>query len=105
MPNKIEIEVLRDVTNKIFDFIENDLKLKSIELPHSLYWAIPIAQIFELANKPTELDCGSLEDDYDFVLSSFKSKNNPVPLDLMHIAPLLNAIARAVPSYKSPPTH
>jgi len=102
VPNKVDIDVLRSVTNCILDFIEKDLKMKSVELPNTLYWDIPASQIYDMSTKPAELSCGSLEDDYDFVLSSLRSPDNAVPLDLMHVAPLLSAIARAVPSYKSP---
>jgi hypothetical protein len=103
VPNKVEIAVLRDVTNRIFDFIEKELKMKSIELPNILYWDIPSEQMYDMTEKPTETSCGSLADDYEFILSSFKSRSEAVPLELIHVAPLLSAIARAVPSYRSPP--
>ena len=102
-PNKIDISVLRDVTNRIFDFIEKELAMKSVEVPNTLYWSISDDQLYDITAKPTEIDCGSLVDDYEFVLSSHKSRNDAVPLELIHIAPLLNALAKAVPSYRSPP--
>jgi hypothetical protein len=102
-PNRIDIGVLRDVTNRIFDFIEKELQMKSVEVPQNFYWSISDDQLYDMTSKPKEVDCGSLADDYEFISSSHKSANDAIPLELIHIAPLLNALAKAVPSYKPPP--
>jgi hypothetical protein len=47
-----------------------------------------------------QLDCGSLTDDFEFVMAAYKDKSQAMPLVLMHIAPLLKALSTAVPSYK-----
>jgi hypothetical protein len=51
---------------------------------------------------PKELDVGSLEDDWDFVLSAGKNADRQIPIDFIHVAPLLRALAQVVPSHVSP---
>jgi len=50
---------------------------------------------------PKQLAVGSLVDDYEFVLSSFKNADQQLPIMFMHIAPLLQALWQAVPNYAS----
>jgi hypothetical protein len=103
MSNRIELDVLRDVTNRILDFIEHDLQMKSVELPHNFYWSIAgDDELYKMDDAPEELACGSLVDDYDFVSSAHKDRDQAIPLVLMHVAPLLRALATAVPNYKLP---
>jgi hypothetical protein len=49
-----------------------------------------------------ELGCGSLADDLEFVEAAHKDPGQAIPLVLMHVAPLLGALATAVPSYEPP---
>ena len=102
MSNRIELDVLRGVTNKILDFIEHDLQMKSVELPQNFYWSVPDDALYAMDKSPEELDCGSLVDDNDFVKSAHDDPDQAVPLVLMHVAPLLKALSTAVPSYKPP---
>jgi hypothetical protein len=101
-PNKVDIQVLREVTNRIFDFIESKLEMKSVEMPRDLYWSIHGDQLYDMSREPSDIICGSLADDYEFIVSSYKSSGNAIPLDLMHVAPVLNALAKAVPSFEPP---
>lgn len=102
MANRIEIDVLREVTNRILDFIERDLDIKSVELPHNFYWNVPDDVLYAMDKRPEELDCGSLVDDNDFVISGHKNPRQAIPLLLMHVAPLFKVLSTAVPSYKPP---
>lgn len=47
---------------------------------------------------PKRLAVGSLVDDYEFVLYSFKNTDQQLPIMFMHIAPLLQALWQAVPN-------
>ena len=100
--NSVDLKVLREVTNRIFDFIERDLNMKAVELPHNFYWSVGDEVLYEMAQQPQQLDCGSLVDDFEFVESAHKSPEQAIPLVLMHVAPLLKALSIAVPSYKPP---
>jgi len=98
----VNVDVLRDVTNRIFDFIERDLGLKSVDLRNNFYWSISDDALYAMDNKPQELDVGSLVDDYDFVSAAHGDPSQAIPLVLMHVAPLLKWLSRAVPSYAPP---
>jgi hypothetical protein len=100
--SNVSIEVLRDVTNRIFDFIERDLKTKSVQLPHDFYWSISDDALYAMDKQPPQLDVGSLVDDLSFVAAASKDPSQAIPLVLMHVAPLLKALSGAVPSYTAP---
>ena len=100
--SNVQISVLREVVNRIFDFIERDLRMKSIELPNDFYWSIADDVLYKMEQHPGQLDCGSLADDYEFTAAAYDDPSQAIPLVLMHIAPLLKALATAVPSYKLP---
>lgn len=101
--SNVDISVLRDVTNRIFDFIERDLKMRSVELSRDFYWSIPDEELHEVDRKPQELTVGSLVDDFHFVTTAHKDPDQAIPVTLMHVAPLLKWLSRAVPSYVPPP--
>lgn len=100
--DSVDIRMLRRVTNQIFDFIEHDLGLSHVRLGRDFYWTIPDKELYEMGNKPDDLEVGSLIDDIEFVVSAGTDKESAVPLDLLHLAPILKALSVAVPSYKSP---
>ncbi len=98
----ISIDVLRQTINEIFDFIEKQQR-GEVELKHNYYWSITDDDaLYAMGEPPKQLAVGSLVDDYEFVLSSFKNADQQLPIMFMHIAPLLQALWRAVPNYSSP---
>ena len=101
-PNTVSIEVLRKTINGIFDFIEKDLGIADVELKQNYYWSITDDVLYSMGEPPKQLAVGSLVDDYEFVLSASKSKEQQLPIDFMHIAPLLHALWQSVPNYASP---
>ncbi len=101
--SRVSIDVLRDVTNRVFDFIERDLGTKSVELPGNFYWSVPGDTLYAMDKQPQQLDVGSLVDDFGFVAAAHKDQSQALPLILMHVAPLLKALSTSVPNYKPPP--
>jgi hypothetical protein len=97
----ISIDVLRKTLNGIFDFIEKDLGITEVELRQNHYWSVTDDERYSMEDPPKELGVGSLIDDWDFVLSASKS-DQQIPIDLIHIAPLLQVLSHAVPSYTAP---
>jgi hypothetical protein len=97
----IQIDTLRKVINGIFDFVEKDLAISEVKLREDNYWTVLDDKAFD-GVQPTELGVGSLWDDWEFLLSSAKDKNQQLPIMLIHVAPILQALSRAVPSYTSP---
>jgi hypothetical protein len=98
----IDIDALRKTVNGILDFIENDLGITKVELKQNYYWSITDDVLYSMNQPPKELAVGSLVDDYDFVLSALKSPDQQLPIMFMHIAPLLQALWKAVPNYPLP---
>lgn len=100
-PNSVSIGTLREVINGVFDFVEKDLGMSEVELKKNYYWDIPEDELYSMENQPKELVVGSLIDDWEFVLSA--SRMDPqIPIEFIHVAPLLRALAQWVPSYISP---
>ena len=97
----IKIDVLRKTINGILDFIEKDLALSEVKLENDHYWNVLDGETYE-TKRPTELGAGSLQDDWEFLLSSAKDKDQQLPIMLIHVAPILHALSQAVPSYTSP---
>jgi hypothetical protein len=98
----MKIQALRAVVNSILDFIERDLGKSEITFKNNFYWSISEDVLYAMGNRP-ELDTGSLADDWEFVLSAFENRDQALPIVLIHVAPLLRALATELPSYKSPP--
>ncbi len=97
----IQIDTLRRVINGILDFIEKDLGISDVNLQKDNYWTV-LEDTTPDAGKPTEFGVGSLNDDWGFLLSSAKDKDQQLPIMLIHVAPILQALSQAVPSYTSP---
>jgi hypothetical protein len=97
---KIEIAVLRKACERIFEFIENDLKISSIDLEEDLYWSLPEEVRHDMNKVPTASHAGNLFDDYDFVAPLIKDRDQAVSMMFEHIAPLLTALANRLPNYK-----
>lgn len=97
---KIEIAVLRKACNQIFEFIENDLKIQSVELEDDLYWSLPYEVRHNMNETPVPPHTGNLFDDYDFVVPIATDPDQALPLMFEHIAPLLSALATKLPNFK-----
>ena len=100
--DELDIRALRRVTSQIFDFIQNELKLDRVKLGRDFYWSVPHDALHDVGNPPKELVVGSLIDDLGFATSADKDGDQAIPLTLIHIAPILRALATVVPGYKPP---
>lgn len=98
--SSVNIAILREVINRILDFIETDLNLTAIDLDKDFYWSIADDVLYTVENSSPQLDCGSLADDLEFVLSAYEHRDQALPLTLLHVAPILRMLAITVPSYK-----
>jgi hypothetical protein len=98
----VDVDVLREVTNRIFDFMQRDLELRVVDLPENFYTDVAEDNRYEMGNQPKELEFGSLADDMAFVKAAYKDPSQAIPETLLHIAPLLRALATSVPNYKPP---
>lgn len=97
---RIDIAVLRDVFNNIFDFIAGDIQRSGIEIEENLYWTLSHDERFNMSSVPAVERVGSLMDDYQFLLAAQGDKERAVPLLLEHLAPILMLLSERLPSYK-----
>ncbi len=99
---QVNIRVLRETINSVFDFIERDPDQSVVALPSNFYWTVPDDALFAMDQPPKQLDCGSLNDDLEFVEAAHATREQATPLMFMHLAPLLYALAKVVPSFAAP---
>lgn len=101
MQNRIEVKSLRGFINSIFDHMENDLHIKSIEIDslHNNFWEVPLDDMFKLGDSPPELGIGSTIDSIEFINTSIGAgakDSYAATLMFMHVIPLLNVICHKV---------
>jgi hypothetical protein len=101
-PKQVDIKMLRETLNSVLDFIEHDLKKSAVQLPADYYWVVPDDALYAMVQPPAQLDCGSLNDDLDFVEQAHEHREQALPVMFIHLAPLLYALSKAVPSFTSP---
>jgi len=98
--SQVDVAVLQDVCNKIFDFILRESSIRHVDLQENLYWSLPDTARHNMEQNPVVENVGSLADDYEFVLAATKDADQAIPMLFEHIAPLLQALATKVPNYR-----
>jgi len=95
---ELEIRDLKRVTDAILDHIVNDLKIEkfTIQDEKDFYWDVPSDKLFAVKEAQPKLDVGRLADDWEFLQSILKDKDQAVALMLMHVAPLLRQIGEEI---------
>ena len=96
----VQIDDLRVVCERIFNFIQNDLKISSVELTQNFYWTVPESSRFDMEKTPAAEHVGSLVDDSEFVQAAVADSEQALPLLLQHVAPLLEMLSTSVRSYR-----
>jgi hypothetical protein len=96
MDVEVKIADLRLVIGRIFDHIEHDLGYATIKLDQDDYWDVADAERYDFTRSPTNLGHGQLRDDWEFLSSIIKDKDQAVSLMLIHVAPLLRRIGEQV---------
>ena len=95
----IDVADLRLVVERIFDFMQKDLSLQEVALDENYYWQVAEDDLYSIKQAPEQLDVGSLLDDWEFVQSAKLDPEQALPLLLLHVAPLLRALATKVPNF------
>lgn len=67
--SEIDVAVLKEAVNAVFDHLIHDLGLEKIEIDKDSdhYWHCLASEIRDMSKQPVGLDIGSLGDDIDFV--------------------------------------
>ncbi len=96
MDVEIKLSELRLVVNRILDHIEHDLGLLSVKLDQDDYWDVTDGERYDFTKSPENFGHGQLHDDWEFLSSILKDKDQAVALMLIHVAPLLRCIGEEV---------
>ena len=92
MALEINISELRLVINRILDHIEHDLGHASVKLDEDDYWDVADEERYDFTKSPENFEHGQLHDDWEFLSSILKDKDQAVALMLIHAAPLLRYV-------------
>ena len=93
---KIDVAELRTVINRILDHIEYDLGKREVILKQDAYWDVPDDVRYNFTSDPSGYAVGQLSDDWDFLKSILKDKDQAVSLMLIHVAPILLCLGEEV---------
>ena len=96
MAVEIKLSELRIAVNRILDHIEHELGHASVKLNQDDYWEVVDAERYDLTKSPSDYVVGQLHDDWEFLSSILKDKDQAVALMLIHAAPLLRCIGEEV---------
>ena len=96
----IKLADLRAVINKIFDHLEFDANVHSLDIWDNYYYEISIDDAFKDIGAPPsadEIGIGDLIEDWEFLSPLIKEdREMAISLMFIHVAPLLKAIAHRV---------
>jgi hypothetical protein len=93
---EVRISDVRKVVLRLLDHIERDRGISSVQLSKNFYWGIEPQARFDMGRDPSEFEVGSLDDDWEFVSGLLDDSNEPVPLQLTELAPILDFIGQEV---------
>ncbi len=99
--SQVDIKKLKSFIVEIFDFMEKENGMH-IPLKHNLYWKIPYIEKYDLSKEAEISECGSLDDDWEFIEKASNHPEQAIPLMLLHVAPILEVLATQVKSYPKP---
>ena len=96
MAVEIKLSELRTVVNRILDHIEHNLGRTSVKLDQDSYWDVASGERYDFTKSPENFEHGQLQDDWEFLSSILKDKDQAVALMLIHAAPLLRYLGEEV---------
>jgi hypothetical protein len=93
---EIDLVEFKKIIDRLFHHIIVTRDTKSCEINASNYWNIPSPDVYSGDKDPTNLDIGSLEDDWEFLSRLLDENNQPVAYQLTEVAPLLRYIGETL---------
>lgn len=93
---EIKVSDLRLVIDRILDHIERDLGRSTVTLRQDSYWDVADEERYDFTKTPKSFEHGQLHDDWQFLASILKDKDQAVSLMLIHVAPLLRCLGEEV---------
>jgi hypothetical protein len=92
----VPVGELKTIVNLILDHIVHDLKIETVSIEEDFYWDVDSKGLYDVQTTASELDIGSLIDDWEFLAKVSEDHRQAVALMLIHAAPLLRYIGEKV---------
>lgn len=78
----IDLRALKTITNRLFDHIIETRGISTLELDRAFYWDVRSESRYDVSQQPTNLDMGSLADDWDFLSVLLNEEEDPIAYQL-----------------------
>lgn len=88
---QIDLEELRAVVNRLIDQAVKTHGSARITLNAEVYWDIDQFELYDPTQKPTDIELGSLSDDWEF-LGNVRKGVDIAAVQLTQVAPLLRRV-------------
>jgi uncharacterized ParB-like nuclease family protein len=98
--SEIDLQVLKRAVTDVLDHMMEDLNLTTVSIDPSkdCYWDLDEPALYDMSKDPDDFTVGRLTDDYHFVGGVHRGQAGDHAFNLIHIAPLLRYLAKAVQS-------
>ena|SRR5580698_3860451 len=95
---ELNIRDLKKSIDVIFNHIIDDMKVDKLPIKDNqdFYWEVPSNKLYEVKDAQPQLDIGRLGDDWQFLRSISKDREQAVALMLIHVAPLLRYVGEEI---------
>lgn len=93
---EIDLVELKKVVDRLFEHVIETRGVKVLRIEGNYYWNIPDDGVYNMSNKPTELNIGSLNDDWNFISSLLNDNADPVAYQFTEVSPLLRYLGQAL---------
>lgn len=88
---KIKIEELELITKKLFQHLRNQ-KILELDINEDFYWNIDFNERYNPYQKPSNLDLGQLEDDWNELCKIINSDSEPISFAFVWLSSILRII-------------
>lgn len=93
---EIAIEDIKRIIDRLLDHIKEARGIEAVEIKSPFYWDIPADQRYNMNTDVSELNVGSLDDDWEFVSKLLDPAEVPLSNQLTEVAPLLRYIGETL---------
>jgi hypothetical protein len=87
--DNISIDELRTVANYFFDYLENNMNIKNVEVTEDYYWSVLHQHRYDIDQQPGKLGMGQLSEDLYFLKEILKNKDLAAAPNLSHLCAVL----------------
>lgn len=93
---EIDVVKLKSAIDRLFQHIIETRGVRRVELGSDLYWNMSEEALYNVVDRPQELDIGQLSDDWEFVSKVLEDDATPVAYQLTEVAPLLRRLGEVL---------